>query len=147
MTKGVLGNDPFQRGAAPRTGDAQEDKAEAKAAKKAPASKSAKGGAGKSAKSAGKARSAKEAPRTKAPKAGKGRSPEAKPAAKAPKTPAAAVHKFEARANPRGGTSASPQEHEDTTAKAAHATREAPAGKQGPPPARASAQAPSGDEP
>ncbi|MCY1047491.1 1-acyl-sn-glycerol-3-phosphate acyltransferase [Corallococcus sp. bb12-1] len=141
MTKGVLGNDPFQRGAAPRADDAREDKA----AKKAPASKNAKGAkdsAGKSAKSGGKARgakaSAKPAQSPKPPKAGKGRGTDTKPAVTAPKTPAVAVHKFEARANARGATSGSPQEHEERTAKAPHATREAQAaGKRGtPPPSR-----------
>ncbi|RYZ41995.1 MAG: acyltransferase [Myxococcaceae bacterium] len=131
MTKGVLGNDPFQRGAAPRAGDAREDKADAKDSKKASASKGTKDGAGKGAKSAGKVRGAKGSTKSaqgpKPPKAGKGRSTEAKPAATASRTPAAAVHKFEARGNARGPAS---QEHE---AKAPHATREAQGGKRGHP--------------
>ncbi|NOJ93203.1 acyltransferase family protein [Corallococcus coralloides] len=101
MTKGVLGNDPFQRGAAPRTGEVKDDAANPKAAKKSAASKSAKG-----AKPAGKSKSArggasKSGAQAKAPKGGK--AAEAKKAAAAPKTPAAKVHMFEARANGRGG--------------------------------------------
>lgn len=101
MTKGVLGNDPFQRGAAPRTGEVKDDAAAPKAAKKSAASKSAKG-----AKSAGKSKSArggasKAGAQAKAPRGGK--AAEAKKAAAAPKTPAAKVHMFEARANGRGG--------------------------------------------
>ncbi|RKH05380.1 lysophospholipid acyltransferase family protein [Corallococcus carmarthensis] len=100
MTKGVLGNDPFQRGAAPRTGEVKDAAPDPKAAKKAAAPKSGKG-----AKSAGKAKSAKggapkSGPRAKAPKGGKGA--EAKQAAATPKTPAARVHMFEARTNGSG---------------------------------------------
>ncbi|NOK22061.1 lysophospholipid acyltransferase family protein [Corallococcus carmarthensis] len=100
MTKGVLGNDPFQRGAAPRTGEVKDAAPDPKAAKKAAAPKSGKG-----AKSAGKAKSAKggapkSGPRAKAPKGGKGA--EAKQAAATPKTPAAKVHMFEARTNGSG---------------------------------------------
>lgn len=105
MTKGVLGNDPFQRGAATRAGDAKDDAADPKAPKKkAAAPKSAKG-----AKSAAKAKGAgggasKPGPRGKAPKGG--RSPEVKPATATPKTPAAKVHRFEAREAAKHGSRA-----------------------------------------
>ncbi len=82
MAKGVLGNDPFQRGAASRHAESATPDGEAKAAPEAPAKKPVKGQSGNgakraahkataSAKSAGKAASAKS------------RKPEKKPAAKA----------------------------------------------------------------
>ncbi|RKI72558.1 acyltransferase [Corallococcus sp. AB049A] len=102
MTKGVLGNDPFQRGAAPRTGEVKDDAAGARTAKKSAASKGGKG-----AKPAGKAKSAKggasksgSGAQAKAPRASK--AAEAKQTSAGPRTPAAKVHKFEARANGRG---------------------------------------------
>ncbi|RKG71492.1 acyltransferase family protein [Corallococcus sp. CA054B] len=115
MTKGVLGNDPFQRGAAPRTGEVKDDAAAPKAAKKSAASKSAKG-----AKSAGKAKSAKggaskAGAQAKAPRGGK--AAEAKQATATPKTPAAKVHMFEARANGRGGA-----RHEEDARDVEHAS-------------------------
>ncbi|WP_375759237.1 1-acyl-sn-glycerol-3-phosphate acyltransferase [Corallococcus exercitus] len=111
MTKGVLGNDPFQRGAAPRTGEVKDDAAHPKAAKKSATSKSAGSKSAKGAKSAGKAKSAKggaskSGAQAKAPKGGKGA--EAKQAAATPKTPAAKVHMFEARTN---GQPPSGEEH------------------------------------
>ncbi|MCY1034921.1 1-acyl-sn-glycerol-3-phosphate acyltransferase [Corallococcus sp. BB11-1] len=133
MTKGVLGNDPFQRGAAPRAGDAKEGPTEAKAPKKAPAKKAAKG-AKKTAKSNGKTRDAKEPSRAKGPKE----------AAASPRTPAVAVHKFEARANPPRG--ATPPEHDDRAASEQKEPRSAPASRRGPPPA-ASGSTSQGDEP
>ncbi|RKH90250.1 acyltransferase family protein [Corallococcus sp. AB045] len=142
MTKGVLGNDPFQRGAAPRTGEVKDNAADPKAAKKSAAPKSAKG-----AKSAGKAKSAKggaskAGAQAKAPKGGK--AAEAKQAAATPKTPAAKVHMFEARPDGRGsarheqdardGEHASEAEHGRPAAKtgaqdAAHASGQHPAGE------------------
>lgn len=128
MTKGVLGNDPFQRGAAPRAADAHEASADPKAAKKtAPASKSAKGakdGTGKAAKSPGKGGNArggaKDAPRAKPPKGGKGRGPDAKQAATPPRTPAAEVHKFESRGNTRDETPAPAAKHGKDSRAAPH---------------------------
>ncbi|RKH61597.1 lysophospholipid acyltransferase family protein [Corallococcus aberystwythensis] len=102
MTKGVLGNDPFQRGAAPRTGEAKDAAADPKAAKKS--AKGAKKSAGKA--KGAKASAPKSGPQAKAPKGGKGA--EAKQAAAAPKTPAARVHKFEARADGRGNGNGKP---------------------------------------
>ncbi|MFB1479112.1 1-acyl-sn-glycerol-3-phosphate acyltransferase [Corallococcus sp. RDP092CA] len=103
MTKGVLGNDPFQRGAAPRAGEVKDDAATPKAAKKAAAPKSGKGaksGGPRSGKGA-KSGASKSGAQAKAPKGGKG--VEAKRAAATPpKTPAAKVHMFEPRANGRG---------------------------------------------
>ncbi|WP_404362127.1 lysophospholipid acyltransferase family protein [Corallococcus coralloides] len=115
MTKGVLGNDPFQRGAAPRTGEVKDDAAHPKAAKKSAAAKGAK--------SAGKAKSArggasKSGAQAKAPKGGK--AAEAKQGPATPKTPAAKVHKFEARSHERGGA-----RHEED----AHASGQHPAGE------------------
>ncbi|MBN9685066.1 MULTISPECIES: 1-acyl-sn-glycerol-3-phosphate acyltransferase [unclassified Corallococcus] len=137
MTKGVLGNDPFQRGAAPRTGEVKDDAADPKAAKKSAGSKSAKG-----AKSAGKAKSAKGgAPKSgaqaKAPRGGK--AAEAKQATATPKTPAAKVHMFEARTDGRGSArheqdardveQASEAKHGRSSAKDAHASGQHPAGE------------------
>ncbi|NNB93156.1 acyltransferase family protein [Corallococcus exiguus] len=148
MTKGVLGNDPFQRGAAPRTGEVKDDAADPKAAKKSAASKSAasKSAASKSAKgskSAGKAKSAKggaskSGAQAKTPKGGK--SAEAKQATATPKTPAAKVHMFEARTDGRGSPRyeqdardvehASEAKHGRSSAKDPHASGQLPAGEE-----------------
>ncbi|NPD22912.1 lysophospholipid acyltransferase family protein [Corallococcus exiguus] len=155
MTKGVLGNDPFQRGAAPRTGEVKDDAANPKAAKKSAASKSAKG-----AKSAGKAKSAKggaskSGAQAKAPKGGK--AAEAKQASATPKTPAAKVHMFEARPDGRGSARheqdardvehASEAKHGRSSAKDPHASGGAPAARPGAHDAvHASGQPPAGEE-
>ncbi|GMT98998.1 hypothetical protein KH5H1_31170 [Corallococcus caeni] len=123
MTKGVLGNDPFQRGAAPRTGEVKDDAADSKAAKKSAASKSAKG-----AKPAGKAKNArggatKSGAQAKAPKGGKGAA--AKQATATPKTPAAKVHKFEARTNGHGSV-----KQEQDAREAEHAAGQHPSGEE-----------------
>ena len=152
MTKGVLGNDPFQRGAAPRAADAHEGGADPKAAKKtAPASKSAKGakeGAGKTAKATGKGGNAKgaakDAQRAKPPKGGKGRTPDAKQAATPPRTPAAEVHKFESRASSRNETPAPTAKHGNKSAAASHDVSGAPAAKHGHAPSRSPASTAAG---
>ncbi|WP_223646420.1 1-acyl-sn-glycerol-3-phosphate acyltransferase [Corallococcus sp. EGB] len=118
MTKGVLGNDPFQRGAAPRTGEVKDDAAE-KAAKKSASPKSGKGAKSASKAKAAKGGASKSGAQAKAPKGGK--AAETKQAAPAmPRTPAAKVHKFEARANGRGGAT----HEQDTRAQAPHAPSE-----------------------
>jgi 1-acyl-sn-glycerol-3-phosphate acyltransferase len=104
MTKGVLGNDPFQRGAASRSGDAKEEAADAKGAKKSAPAKAAKGGA----KAKGPKGGARKSAPAKPPKGGK--APDAKSPAR-PKTPAAQVHRFEAKPDARGSANGSDSRH------------------------------------
>ncbi|GHG76709.1 lysophospholipid acyltransferase family protein [Comamonas sp. JC664] len=82
MAKGVLGNDPFQRGAASRHAESATPDGEAKAAPEAPAKKPVKGPSGNGAKSAAHKATASAKSAGKAASA-KSRKPEKKPAAKA----------------------------------------------------------------